>query len=663
MAAFVVFFSFLLSGRQSRQRTVVSSKLVVDLEICRLNYARGLLTRTCIDGNVPCHPSTGFPLQPRPHDLTRRDLRLMHQFLVSPKIDGRESFFVFHREGGEILFRNGEFLSFSWKQGCKPFFPLIVEGEVVSPTLYVAYDILISPVACYCTEGKFRTRQHALLVCLTLIEGRLIAGKTGQTMQVITKPFLSLYAHPHRAVQSCQKWAMETGIPCDGMIFADADQNGYSQTKRLWKLKNTPTVDFAVYSPVSNRPCPEGSQYWELMLRSSHHTMQSLHRFCTKDPQQHVYNLPVIAQLPVSLNLSDGDVLEFDVKVLPDRSVELPVVRVRERGKLPNFTWAAMDVITANLNVTGILQPMDPILPRVCVQGPLRLTKCRFMENVLNTYHVHSLLEIGGGSGGDAILWLRAPNVHQVDVIEPEKAYLVEYTRRLVESFNGRRDGDCIWCGDTVFRFFNCPFQECPIIAGQGYDIAIMNFSVSQLVGSGAMAREVVQSIFIQRGIHALAVVGHRHDGEVPGIHTREHPGVTISVDEYADESCRSLFCLCNGPQNYRASRLHTHISTVSGDLRDCHQTPIGTTMASGISEFAFDCDLFRAAIQDEAVQVHTRLPFEGDHYHWLLGSLFVMVIVPNRSKYIKEDLPKETKKDNANSVYDFGHREQHSCL
>lgn len=265
----------------------------------------------------------------------------MHQFLVSPKIDGRESFFVFHRDGGDILFRNGEFLSFSWKQGYKPVFPLILEGEVVSPVLYVAYDILISPVACYCTEGKFRTRQHALLMCVTLIEGRLTDNATGQTMQVITKPFLSLYAHPHRAIQSCQRWAMETGIPCDGMIFADANQNGYSQTKRLWKLKNTPTIDFAVYSPVSNRPSPENYQYWELMLRSSHHTMQSLHRFCLKDAPQEVYNLPVIAQLPESLNLSDGDVLEFDVKVLPDRSVEFPVVRVRERGKLPNFTWAA----------------------------------------------------------------------------------------------------------------------------------------------------------------------------------------------------------------------------------------------------------------------------------------------------------------------------------
>lgn len=234
-----------------------------------------------------------------------------------------------------------------------------------------------------------------------------------------------------------------------------------------------------------------------------------------------------------------------------------------------------MDVISANLNVTGILQPMDPILPAVCIQGPVRFTKCRFTENILKTHHVQSVLEIGGGSGGDAILWLRAPGVHRVDVIEPEERYLVEYTRRLIESFNGRRDGDSIWCGNTVFRFFRCSFQECPTVAGQGYDIAVMNFSISQLVSSGAIARDVVHNIFVRRGIRVLAVVGHKHNGQIPGMHTREHPGVSISVDEYADESCHNLFCLCNGPQNYRAARLHTHIATVSGDFRKITRHPL----------------------------------------------------------------------------------------
>lgn len=46
-------------------------------------------------------------------------------------------------------------------------------------------------------------------------------------------------------------------------------------------------------------------------------------------------------------------------------------------------------------------------------------------------------MEIGGGRGGDAMMWVRHPTVELVDVIEPDETAVCEYQRRLAQSFHG----------------------------------------------------------------------------------------------------------------------------------------------------------------------------------------------------------------------------------
>jgi hypothetical protein len=41
-------------------------------------------------------------------------------------------------------------------------------------------------------------------------------------------------------------WASATAVACDGIVFVNDAVPGYARDARLWKLKHSPTIDFAL---------------------------------------------------------------------------------------------------------------------------------------------------------------------------------------------------------------------------------------------------------------------------------------------------------------------------------------------------------------------------------------------------------------------------------
>jgi hypothetical protein len=139
----------------------------------RKQFARCILRTICESGGLQCNRNTGYPNQPRPHDLTHRDLGVLPRCLVSPKVDGWESFLVCHAHGAEVLFRNGDAVHLDWTGLGDSLFPVVMEGELMNPNAFIVYDILVSPVASYLCSGKPATRQHALQAVLRRLQHRL----------------------------------------------------------------------------------------------------------------------------------------------------------------------------------------------------------------------------------------------------------------------------------------------------------------------------------------------------------------------------------------------------------------------------------------------------------------------------------------------------------
>lgn len=237
--------------------------------------------------------------------------------------------------------------------------------------------------------------------------------------------------------------------------------------------------------------------------------------------------------------------------------------------------------------------------------------------------------------------------------MEPNANAVQEYMHRLIYSFDGLDVTAEIpmvsnrlfsYAADAVrmavpvrgklFRFFCATIQKCPPIAGHGYDVAILNFSLSQIVGSGDQARTLMRDLLEQRCIRTVAILGHAHDGG--NLPTGE--GVFIRLVQPARRCCTAL-CLCEGRTNFVAGRLQTHI--------------VGTRMADTIQEFLFQPELFITAIQEMGnTKAHVQYPFRHlCDAHWLLRSFFGMLV----HSVLTTPPPGEPK----DAVYGIGHREQ----
>lgn len=90
------------------------------------------------------------------------------------------------------------------------------------------------------------------------------------------------------------------------------------------------------------------------MLRGPKGFLQSLHSFSYHGSH---FLSPVL--LKSTLPLVQGEVVELVVQRTEDSTnvVHFPKMKRREVGKQPNFLWAAMDVISAGLNVEALLRP------------------------------------------------------------------------------------------------------------------------------------------------------------------------------------------------------------------------------------------------------------------------------------------------------------------
>jgi hypothetical protein len=463
-------------------------------------FTRNVVALFCQEHQLATYPSTGYPVQPRPHDLVPRDLAALADCVATPKVDGLEAFLVGHERGCGVLLRSGEVRVVA-REDLGHF---LLEGELLDGGVFIAYDCVYSAVLRYAHHGRYTTRYAAAWAIACRLDGRL------DGLIVTMKPVFPVQLHPHRALECCMAWAATTGVACDGIVFVNDTLPGYARDNRLWKLKHCPTRPShgpetvwarrwtSRLSRDRRRPhgCAHGfrrrapgtgrSDLYELMLRGSYGFLQSLHRFRRADGTE--YDLPVLVRVPDAA--ADAPfVAEMTVRVEPDRSgrtarVSYPTMQRREAGKHPNFIVGAMDVVANGLNTRALLTPGDAHLLRVVLSRPLRGARVAFTAAALGEIAAPAVLEVGGGCGGDIHLWLRPGALRRVDVVEPDPRSVEEYQGRLLRSFRGwRTDAYTIQTERVCFAFYVDSVLHLPRYDGPA-TLAVLHFSVSQIVGS-----------------------------------------------------------------------------------------------------------------------------------------------------------------------------------
>lgn len=184
-------------------------------------------------------------------------------------------------------------------------------------------------------------------------------------------------------------------------------------------------------------------------------TLQSLHRF-RQGGSSAEYNAPVLLRPPPGVVLRDGQVVELTVRtsaaVLPGvcARVTFPSLLCRETGKAPNYLTGGMDLMANGVSVEAFLRPNCPVLPRLIVKGPLRRVRDDFARASVRGSGAQSLLEVGGGRGGDCNLWAEIGGVRTVDVVEPDLAAISEYRRRLGRPIGPLRTATPAGCPTVV---------------------------------------------------------------------------------------------------------------------------------------------------------------------------------------------------------------------
>lgn len=223
---------------------------------------------------------------------------------------GTEAFLIGHAYGATLWLRTGAVRTFRWVPAAGddgaiiiPTFPFLLEGEMFGEELFMAYDCVVTPTARYGTQGRYAVRCAATEALLRRLDGRL------SPLTVRCKPTFGVERHPHDAIRRCASWSRAVGLPCDGVVFVDDTHPGYNHAERLWKLKDVPTIDFAVF-----RVGPDLPGVFEIALRGPKGTLQSLHRFRSGDAE---YVAPVLIRPPSATALRDGQVVELTVRTTP----------------------------------------------------------------------------------------------------------------------------------------------------------------------------------------------------------------------------------------------------------------------------------------------------------------------------------------------------------
>lgn len=151
---------------------------------------------------------------------------------------------------------------------------------------------------------------------------------------------------------------------------------------------------------------------------------------------------------------------------------------------------------------------------------------------------------------------------------------------------------------------------------GYGADIALLDFSVSQIVSGRTAAQRLMRDLLRDRYVHSVLLLAHDHAYAGPPTTPNE-----VRCDIVEATACGRLWCRC-AADDHGAARLRTTVP--------------GTTMAQGIEEYAFDADGFCEAVQAAVpANVHVRMerPFVAvprAELHWLLRSLVFVHITNN---------------------------------
>ena len=572
-----------------------------------------MLTSFCIDNGIPVHRVTGYPIQPRPHDLVPSQVKkLCEDCFATPKVDGLEAFMVVHRYGMVIVLRDGT----TRVRTCNVdprMVPIILEGELLNGEVFVAYDCLLTPVINYAWRGRYLTRYTAM--------SSLVRHLHNLGCPCSFKPIFCMDQCPQTAIRKCMQWASARYVPCDGVVFISNALNGYGTGNRLWKVKYTPTIDFSVYHAYGD--------VYELMLRANGTIMQSLHRFSDGSVE---YRLPVLMRAPTGVTLHNGDVVEVGVRVECRASVlasvEFTTMQVRERGKQANCLLGGMDLAARGTrllfwmkkislfltSVDNLLQTDCPYLPRALLSGPIRRARNTFLQTVLKRANPTHIMEIGGGCGGDAPQLLQHSLLEIVDVVEPDEKSIAEYQRRLTESFGGTLYRQTVVLPDgRRFRFHGSAlFDVSPTVAHKQCDMALLYFSISQIVASDTDADALLGGLLLSRRVRHIVVAVHDHLADIDLPHG---DGVNCTMELSSGCSEHPLVCTCPHG-NGKAAKLRTHI--------------IGSTTAADIVENAFSVHRFLHRVQLFQIRhpacgqiaVQQWQPWATDGTHWLLRSL-----------------------------------------
>lgn len=215
-----------------------------------------------------------------------------------------------------------------------------------------------------------------------------------------------------------------------------------------------------------------------------------------------------------------------------------------------------------------------------------------------------------------------------MDVVEVDENALEEYSRRLVSTYQARQatqeeagtTADWVWTlpssqSTTTIALHCGDARRMPPTLGQGYDLAVLDFSASQIVRGWSDVEGLLHALCIDRGIPRVCLVVHDHVFAGP-----PPPGCGVHCVVLETPACvpagHAGWCRCEDGSDHGATRLET--------------TVVGTSMARGITEYVFDGAAFvREAERLVSVgdlppwlTVRLRRPFDAKDHHWLLRSL-----------------------------------------
>ena len=197
--------------------------------------------------------------------------------------------------------------------------------------------------------------------------------------------------------------------------------------------------------------------------------------------------------------------------------------------------------------------------------------------------------------------------------MEIDPVVLAEYARRLTTSYRARYVGPHTLrtFEDRVFALHHADFRRASSNIGAAADLAVFDFSASQIVCGRSQIYDLLRALCLSRGIRRIVLIvhDHVHGGPPP-------PACGVEIRVVREVPCGRWWCDCTDT-DHGAARLQKRI--------------LGTSMAAGIEEYAFDAADFVAEVR--RLINHQRLPlglhaafqrpFANDTAcHWLLRSL-----------------------------------------